>query len=54
MRLTATPISARRTGCTNFYQCCCFSFGIAQAAGAGKSLSEWIVDGAPEWDLLGA
>ena len=37
-------------GLTNFYQCCCFSFGIAQSAGAGKFLSEWVVDGAPEWD----
>ena len=25
-------------GLTNFYQCCCFSFGIAQAGGAGKTL----------------
>jgi dimethylglycine dehydrogenase len=37
-------------GLTNFYQCCCFSFGIAQSAGAGKFLSEWVVDGEPEWD----
>jgi dimethylglycine dehydrogenase len=37
-------------GLTNFYQCCCFSFGIAQSAGAGKVLSEWVVDGEPEWD----
>lgn len=37
-------------GLANFYQCCCFSFGIAQSAGAGKMLAEWVVDGAPEWD----
>ncbi len=37
-------------GLANFYQCCCFSFGIAQSAGAGKFLAEWVVDGAPEWD----
>ena len=37
-------------GLTNFYQCCCFSFGIAQSGGAGKFLAEWVVDGAPEWD----
>lgn len=37
-------------GLPNFYQCCCFSFGIAQSAGAGKFLSEWVVDGEPEWD----
>ncbi|HEY3719726.1 MAG TPA: FAD-dependent oxidoreductase, partial [Roseiarcus sp.] len=38
-------------GLPNFFQCCCFSFGIAQAVGAGKTLSEWIVDGRPEWDF---
>ena len=38
-------------GLKNFYQCCCFSFGIAQAGGAGKTLAEWIVDGEPEWDF---
>ena len=38
-------------GLPNFFQCCCFSFGIAQAGGAGKTLSEWIVDGRPEWDF---
>lgn len=37
-------------GLTNFYQCCCFSFGIAQSGGAGKFLAEWVVDGEPEWD----
>jgi dimethylglycine dehydrogenase len=38
-------------GLPNFFQACCFSFGIAQAGGAGKTLAEWIVDGRPEWDL---
>src|SRR6185437_12034654 len=38
-------------GLPNFFQCCCFSFGIAQAGGAGKSIAEWIVEGEPEWDL---
>jgi dimethylglycine dehydrogenase len=38
-------------GLPNFYQCCCFSFGIAQAGGAGKTISEWIVHGEPEWDF---
>jgi len=38
-------------GLTNFYHCNTFSFGIAQAGGAGKSLAEWIIEGAPEWDL---
>jgi dimethylglycine dehydrogenase len=35
----------------NFFHCNTFSFGIAQAGGAGKALAEWIVNGAPEWDL---
>ena len=38
-------------GLQNFYQCCCFSFGIAQAGGGGKSVAEWIVHGEPEWDF---
>ncbi len=38
-------------GLRNFYQCCCFSFGIAQAGGAGKTLAEWVTEGEPEWDL---
>jgi dimethylglycine dehydrogenase len=38
-------------GLTNFYQCCCFSFGIAQAGGAGKTLAEWVAHGEPEWDM---
>ncbi|MGI9493043.1 MAG: GcvT family protein, partial [Geminicoccaceae bacterium] len=38
-------------GLKNFYQCCCFSFGIAQAGGAGKTLAEWVIEGEPEWDL---
>ncbi|MGH6912285.1 MAG: GcvT family protein, partial [Geminicoccales bacterium] len=38
-------------GLRNFYQCCCFSFGIAQAGGAGKTLAEWVAHGEPEWDM---
>ncbi len=38
-------------GLKNLFQCCCFSFGIAQAGGAGKTLAEWIIDGEPEWDF---
>jgi dimethylglycine dehydrogenase len=38
-------------GLPGFYHCDTFSFGIVQAGGAGKALSEWVVDGAPEWDL---
>ncbi|MCK0197432.1 FAD-dependent oxidoreductase [Ancylobacter sp. 6x-1] len=36
---------------TNFFHCNTFSFGIAQAGGAGKCLAEWVVEGRPEWDL---
>ncbi len=38
-------------GLKNFYHCNTFSFGIAQAGGAGKALAEWVIDGGPEWDL---
>ena len=38
-------------GLRNFYHCNTFSFGIAQAGGAGKALAEWITQGGPEWDL---
>jgi dimethylglycine dehydrogenase len=38
-------------GLVNFYHCCCFSFGIAQAGGAGKTLAEWVAHGEPEWDF---
>ena len=38
-------------GLHNFYHCNTFSFGIAQAGGAGKALAEWLVDGGPAWDL---
>ena len=38
-------------GLSNFFHCNAFSFGIAQAGGAGKALAEWVVNGGPEWDL---
>ena len=38
-------------GLRGFYHANTFSFGIAQAGGAGKALAEWVIDGAPEWDL---
>jgi dimethylglycine dehydrogenase len=38
-------------GLRNFYHCNTFSFGICQAGGAGKAIAEWVVHGAPEWDL---
>jgi dimethylglycine dehydrogenase len=38
-------------GFSNFFQACCFSFGIAQSGGAGKTVAEWIAHGEPEWDF---
>ncbi|MBV8912934.1 MAG: FAD-dependent oxidoreductase [Acetobacteraceae bacterium] len=38
-------------GLCKFFHANTFSFGIAQAGGAGKALAEWVVDGGPEWDL---
>jgi dimethylglycine dehydrogenase len=38
-------------GLANFFHCNTFTFGIAQAGGAGKALAEWVVNGGPEWDL---
>jgi dimethylglycine dehydrogenase len=38
-------------GLSNFFHCNTFSFGIAQAGGAGKACAQWVVEGGPEWDL---
>ncbi|HET9019031.1 MAG TPA: FAD-dependent oxidoreductase, partial [Acetobacteraceae bacterium] len=38
-------------GLRDFWHCNTFSFGICQAGGAGKAIAEWVIDGAPEWDL---
>ena len=38
-------------GLPNFFHANTFSFGIAQAGGAGKALAEWVIDGGPETDL---
>jgi dimethylglycine dehydrogenase len=38
-------------GLPNLYHCNTFSFGIAQAGGAGKALAEWVILGGPEWEL---
>jgi len=45
------PLLGPAPGLPNFYECCVFSFGIVQAGGAGKACAEWIVEGAPSWDL---
>ncbi|MCP4072985.1 MAG: FAD-dependent oxidoreductase [Hyphomicrobiales bacterium] len=38
-------------GIPNAFEACVFTFGIAQAGGAGKVLSEWITEGGTEWDM---
>ena len=38
-------------GVPNAFEACVFTFGIAQAGGAGKVLAEWVVDGGTEWDM---
>ncbi|WP_204112779.1 GcvT family protein [Shimia biformata] len=45
------PLIGPMPGVRNAFEACVFTFGIAQGGGAGKVLSEWIVDGAPEWDM---
>jgi dimethylglycine dehydrogenase len=45
------PFIGPARGLRNFFHCNTFSFGICQAGGAGKAIAEWIVEGAPEWDL---
>ncbi|MEI6457674.1 MAG: FAD-dependent oxidoreductase [Pseudomonadota bacterium] len=45
------PLMGPAPGLKNFYHCCAFTFGIAQAGGAGKSIAEWVVNGHPEWDM---
>ena len=45
------PLIGPEPGLRNFFHCNNFSFGITQAGGAGKALAEWVVHGAPEWDL---
>ncbi len=38
-------------GVPNAFEACVFTFGIAQAGGAGKVLAEWVVEGHTEWDM---
>ncbi|MGR3485278.1 MAG: GcvT family protein [Paracoccaceae bacterium] len=45
------PLLGPMPGVANAWEACVFTFGIVQAGGAGKVLAEWIVDGAPEWDM---
>lgn len=45
------PFIGPEHGLRNFFHANTFSFGIAQAGGAGKALAEWVIHGGPEWDL---
>ena len=47
------PYIGPQHGLTNFYNANCFSFGICQGGGAGKTIAEYVVHGEPEWDLWG-
>ncbi|MBL4806516.1 MAG: FAD-dependent oxidoreductase [Rhodobacteraceae bacterium] len=38
-------------GVPNAFEACVFTFGIAQAGGAGKVLAEWVIEGQTEWDM---
>ena len=45
------PLIGPAPGLPGFYHCCAFTFGIAQAGGAGKCIAEWVAHGQPEWDM---
>ena len=45
------PLIGPMPGVPNAYEACVFTFGIAQAGGAGKVLAEWVVEGGTEWDM---
>ena len=45
------PLIGPMPGVPGAYEACVFTFGIAQAGGAGKVLAEWVVDGGTEWDM---
>ncbi|WP_425093548.1 GcvT family protein [Tropicimonas sp. S265A] len=45
------PLIGPMPGVPNAFEACVFTFGIAQAGGAGKVLAEWITQGETEWDM---
>jgi dimethylglycine dehydrogenase len=45
------PLIGPAPGLPGFFHCCAFTFGIAQAGGAGKIIAEWVAHGQPEWDM---
>ena len=45
------PLLGPMPGVPNAFEACVFTFGIAQAGGAGKVLAEYITSGETEWDM---
>ena len=45
------PLCGPAIGLPNFYHACCFPVGITHSAAAAKTLTEWITEGEPEWDM---
>ena len=45
------PLIGPMPGVENAFEACVFTFGIAQAGGAGKVLAEWVTEGQTEWDM---
>ena len=44
------PLIGPMPGVPHAFEATVFTFGIAQAGGAGKVLAEWVVDGGTQWD----
>ncbi|NMM45185.1 FAD-dependent oxidoreductase [Rhodospirillaceae bacterium KN72] len=49
----ANPLLGPTGGLKNFWQCCGSSIGIAQGAGCGKYLAQWMVHGESEINMAG-
>jgi len=45
------PLIGPMPGVPNAFEACVFTFGIAQAGGAGKVLAEWVTERRTEWDM---
>ena len=45
------PLIGPAARARNFFHCCAFTFGIAQAGGAGRVIAEWVVHGEPAFDV---
>ena len=45
------PLIGPMPGVPNAFEACVFTFGIAQAGGAGKVIAEWLQEGQTEWDM---